>query len=175
MLKKSVKNNYLIFLILITFAFISLLLSAFMPNAFANQQKDTKLKVENHNLVENIQESLKTKTSLSSSCITNKLKQFLLQKNPHSKSEIGEVIEYLYSSILGVDYWDDIAVDFFEKCDVDTDDTKASLISILKNIFKEAKVSLAKEIDESCLALVQQLTDKTFDNFIQDTIKVLWV
>ncbi|MBT1576964.1 hypothetical protein KEC49_02200, partial ['Elaeagnus angustifolia' witches'-broom phytoplasma] len=83
MLKKSVKNNYLIFLIVITFVFISCFLSAFITSAFADDKKDPKekttpvsespqsqgpkLEVVNYDLVQSVQDSLNTKTSLSCS------------------------------------------------------------------------------------------------------------
>ncbi|MBS2994174.1 hypothetical protein ['Santalum album' aster yellows phytoplasma] len=189
MLKKSVKNNYLIFLILITFVFISCFLSAFIPSAFADDKKDPKekttpvsespqsqgpkLEVENYNLVQSVQDSLNTKTSLSCSYVAYKTKLYLKNKNPKSQSEVGTLVEFLYSSVLGVDYWEDVEVESFDKCTYDDDNTKASLISILTSVFKEAKTLLAN-VDESCLPLVEQLSDKLFASWIQDTIKNLW-
>ncbi|QKX95586.1 MAG: putative secreted protein, SAP61-like [Rapeseed phyllody phytoplasma] len=190
MLKKSVKNNYLIFLIVITFVFISCFLSAFIPSAFADDKKDPKEKttpvsespqsqgpklgVVDYDLVQSFQDSLNTKTSLSCSCVAYKMKLYLKAKNPKSQSEVGTLVEFLYSSVLGVDYWENIEVDNFDKCTYDDDNTKANLISILTMIFKEAK-TLLSNVDESCLLLVEQLNDKLFASWIQDTVKSLWV
>nr|BBC15188.1 hypothetical protein [Water dropwort witches'-broom phytoplasma] len=189
MLKKLVKNNYLIFLMVITFVFISCFLSAFIPSAFADDKKDPKEKttpvsespqsqgpklgVVNYNLIQSIQDSLNTKTSLSCSRVAYKTKLYLKVKNPKSQSEVGELIEFLYSSILGVDYWEDVEVESFDKCTYDDDNTKASLISILTTVFKEAK-TLLSNVDESCMPLVEQLSDKLFASWIQDTVKSLW-
>ncbi|GAK74158.1 hypothetical protein, partial ['Chrysanthemum coronarium' phytoplasma] len=183
------KNNYLIFLMVITFVFISCFLSAFIPSAFADDKKDPKEKttpvsespqsqgpklgVVNYDLIQSIQDSLNTKTSLSCSRVAYKTKLYLKVKNPKSQSEVGELIEFLYSSILGVDHWEDVEVDSFEKCTYDDDNTKASLISILTTVFKEAK-TLLSNVDESCMPLVEQLSDKLFASWIQDTIKNLW-
>ncbi|QBF23800.1 hypothetical protein ['Catharanthus roseus' aster yellows phytoplasma] len=189
MLKKLVKNNYLIFLIVITFVFISCFLSAFIPSAFADDKKDPKekttpvsespqsqgpkLEVVNYDLFQSVQDSLNTKTSLSCSYVAYKTKLYLKIKNPKSQSEVGTLIEFLYSSVLGVDYWEDVEVESFDACTYDDNNTKASLISILTTIFKEAKILLAN-VDESCLPLVEQLSDKLFASWIQDAIKNLW-
>ncbi|AOF54736.1 putative effector, AYWB SAP61-like protein [Maize bushy stunt phytoplasma] len=189
MLKKSVKNNYLIFLIVITFVFISCFLSAFIPSAFADDKKDPKEKttpisespqsqgpklgVVNYDLFKSVQDSLNTKTSLSCSYLAYKTKLYLKTKNPKSQSEVGTLIEFLYSSILGVDYWEDVEVQSFDTCTYDNNNTKASLINILTTIFKQAKILLAN-VDESCLPLVEQLSDKLLASWIQDAIKNFW-
>ncbi|WP_374695641.1 hypothetical protein ACEW7V_01365 [Areca yellow leaf disease phytoplasma] len=79
------------------------------------------------------------------------MKLYLKTKNPKSQSEVGTLVEFLYSSVLGVNYWEDVEVDSFDICAYDDDNAKASLISILTTIFKEAKTLLAN-VDESCLA-----------------------
>ncbi|MFU7562537.1 hypothetical protein ACMBCQ_01380 [Candidatus Phytoplasma citri] len=169
--------------------FISCFLSAFITSAFADDKKDPKekttpvsespqsqgpkLEVVNYDLVQSVQDSLNTKTSLSCSCVAYKIKLYLKVKNPKSQSEVGTLVEFLYSSVLGVDYWENVEVDSFDKCTYDDDNTKPNLISILTMIFKEAKTLLAN-VDESCLPLVEQLNDKLFASWIQDTVKSLW-
>lgn len=178
MLKKIFKNNYLIFLIVITFVFISYFLSAFIPSAFADDQKDSKEKTtivsesskpqeskladidDPLNVVQTITNSFTTKTNLATSKIVYDLKSSLKDAYPASSKYINKFIDCLTDDVLNIDYWEDIQVDHFTKEKFDMDSFKDALKVQLNFVFAQACTSLTAYMDPSCKFLLT--STKTF-------------
>ncbi|MGL9687524.1 MAG: hypothetical protein ACQBVK_01895 [Candidatus Phytoplasma sp. TWB_XP] len=191
MLKKIVKNNYLIFFIVITFVFISCFLSAFIPSAFADDKKDPKEKTtpvyessqpqgpkfgdisDPLNVLQNITNSFTTKTTLATSKIVYDMKSYLKQTYPDSSKYVNKFMDCLYDEILNVDNWEEIKVDHFTKETFDSDSFKDALKVQLNFVFAQAYSSLTANIDQSCQFLLSSMKS-FYPNAIISTVQALW-
>ncbi|WP_341833722.1 hypothetical protein M33023_02150 [Candidatus Phytoplasma asteris] len=191
MLKKSIKNNYLIFLIVITFVFVSCFLSAFIPSSFADEKKCPKEKTatlsESSKLqekklsdvsdplkvLENITSSLTTKTNLATSKIVYDMRAHLKTKYKESSKYINLFVDTLRDYILVVEDWEDVQVTNFKKETFDIDSFKDIVKTQLKFIFEQSHTSIQDNVDSSCSFLWDEM-EVFSQNAIISTVNALW-